>query len=207
MTPLSPVPYRDVYSAYDMSLICGVDIEVAKEWIFKGEIPSFKVLGGHLRVKSEDLEAFLEKKNMPRPDNWTQKNNRYKVLLVEDEVDLLDIVGELLKEDERFEVDTEASGFGAALKIARWHPDAILLDFLMPGMDGFEVCKKLRRDPLTNDIPVIATTSLSRPENKEAVLKAGVSVFLGKPFQSDKMLQTVRQSLGIEPLSPGTAKS
>ncbi len=191
---------RQIYSPRDLSVLFDVDIATAKDWVVKGDVTSFRVLGGHLRVKHQDLEIFLQKKGKAAPQNWNQEVDRYKVLLVEDEVDLLDIVGELLKEDPRFEVETESSGFGAALKITRWQPDVILLDFLMPGMDGFEVCRKLRKDPQTSDIPVIAITSLSRPESKEAVLKAGVSVFLGKPFQSDKLLETVRQSLGLEPI-------
>lgn len=188
---------KEVFSPYDVSQLCRVPLQVVSEWVQKKELLSFEIPGNHRRILLKDLETFLEQKGYEQPSHWNGKVEKFKVLIAEDEVDLLEIVEELLRDDPRFEVRAESSGFGAALAIAHWHPDLILLDFVMPGMNGFDVCKKLKADPETNDIPIIAITSLSTSENRDAVMKSGISVFLGKPFQSEKMLQTVRELLGL----------
>ena len=68
----------------------------------------------------------------------------------------------------------------------------------MPGLNGFEVCKKIREHPETRDIPVLALTSLTTFENRKAVMDSGVSDFLGKPFYSESLLRKVRVLLGLE---------
>lgn len=188
---------KEIFSPYDISQLCQVPIPLVQGWIDGGELPTFEVPGKHRRVLLSDLEFFLQSKGYPYPPHWGETLEKFKVLLVEDEIDLLEIVIDLLRDDPKLEVEGESTGFGAALAIARWHPDVILLDFVMPDTNGFDVCKKLKSDPQTSDIPIIAITSLSNMENREAVMKAGISVFLGKPFHSSKMLKCIHEILGI----------
>lgn len=187
---------RKVYSPYDISLALQVEEPKVEEWIDSGELPSFKIPGNHSRISWESLNRFLESKKIER-FSWADLIDKFRVLVVEDDSDMLEIIGELLLDIPEAEAQMEASGFGAALKIVNWHPDVILLDFVMPGMDGFEVCRQLKKNPKTKDIPIIAITSLSTSENRNAVKESGISVFLGKPFQADSMLQMVREMLGL----------
>ena len=194
---MNPIRKKEIYAPDDIAQITGMSPKVVQTWLEKADLPSFKVPGNHLRVRFDDLGKFLEKKGFARPLSWKGETEKFRVLLVDDEIDLLEIIQEILKEDPKLDVETESTGFGAALRIANWRPDVILLDFVMPGMDGFEVCKKLKADPLTKDIPIIATTSLSSAKNRDAVLQSGISYFLGKPFQGDMLLKVVRELLGI----------
>jgi len=111
--------------------------------------------------------------------------------------DLLEIIGHLLQDEDRLNIRTEETGFGAVLRIGSWNPDLIVLDFVMPGMDGFEVCKRMKSDLRTCDIPIMALTALCNSESKKAVLETGVSAYLTKPFQSDAVLKSVRELLGL----------
>lgn len=188
---------KGVYSPYDISRLCQESVETVYNWIYRKEIPSFQVPGGHLRIQHDDLEKFVQERHYSVFFDHDKPFEKYRVLAVEDDQDLLDIVAQLLHEDPRLEIRTEDRGFSAGLQVISWHPDLILLDFLMPGMSGFEVCKVLRGNPEIRDIPVLAMTSLATPENRRAVMEAGVSDFLGKPFHSDEFLQKIRNLLGI----------
>ena len=193
------MPKKTVYSPYDLSSMLHVGEDKIEEWLRSGELASFKIPGNHSRIRFESLEKFFADKNISQPEAWKASlPQKFRILVVEDDSDMLEIIGELLNEENQAEVQMESSGFGAALKIMNWHPDLILLDFVMPGMDGFEVCKQLKKNPKTKDIPILAITSLSTLDNKKAVMESGISAFLGKPFQADRMFFMVRQLLGLQ---------
>lgn len=69
----------------------------------------------------------------------------------------------------------------------RHHPDAVILDVMMPDIDGYEVFESLRSDPDTRDIPVLILSSLSDPANRAYGVKSGVNAYMGKPFSSDEL--------------------
>ena len=79
--------------------------------------------------------------------------------------------------------------------VERERPDLILLDLMMPGMDGFEVARQLKADPLTASIPIVAVSALARPDDREAALAAGCNDFLRKPFELDDLEALIRTYL------------
>ena len=93
---------------------------------------------------------------------------------------------------EYFDVITASSG-PQAIEIARAEsPDIVLLDVMMPGMDGFEVCKRLKSDPQTAHIPVVMVTALSDVSDRVRGLEAGADDFLTKPIRSDDLSHLLR---------------
>lgn len=125
------------------------------------------------------------------------KGRKFRVLIVEDEVDLLEIIGDVLREQDDFEVRTETNGYDAILTIASWKPDIVLLDFVMPKMNGFELCKLLRQNKETRDVLILAITGLTNPENRRAVYESGITDFMGKPFRGDDLIGKVRTLLEL----------
>ncbi|WP_262695565.1 PleD family two-component system response regulator [Kordiimonas aquimaris] len=99
---------------------------------------------------------------------------------------------------EYFDVLTAYSGPEALDIISREHPDIILLDVMMPGMDGFEVCKRIKADPTTAHIPVVMVTALDQPSDRVAGLEAGADDFLTKPVQDLAMFARVRSLVRLK---------
>ena len=119
------------------------------------------------------------------------------VLVVDDVPENLTVLGELLVRD--YTVRAANSG-AAALKLAALapRPDLILLDLMMPGMDGFEVMSRLRADPLTRDIPVICVTALNATEEEERGLSMGAVDYITKPLRPPVVLARVRTQIELK---------
>lgn len=190
--------YKDVYGPSEIAKICMRPVSEIQSWLEKSRLASFTLPGGHIRVAHESLREFLVQNHVAEPETWKLEKQKPKVLLVEDDPDLLEIITELLKEENWLDVRSENNGFTAGLQIAGWHPDLILLDFLMPGITGFEVCRRLRSQETTCDIPVLALTSLSSEEDRLAIFESGASDYLGKPFHSAVLIKKVKALLGLE---------
>jgi len=117
-----------------------------------------------------------------------------KILIADDEESLRLLVHATL-EDEAHQILEAADGV-EALEIARREkPDLILLDVIMPRMDGLEVCRRLKRDPATSHIPIVMLTVMGREEDREKGLLAGADHYLRKPFSPLQLLYLVETLL------------
>src|SRR5215510_6559922 len=119
------------------------------------------------------------------------------ILVVDDDPKHLRLVDALLQ-PRGYTVVTSADGVEALDQVHRASPDLILLDVMMPQVDGFEVCKLLKDHPATRLIPVVMMTALDRREDRIKGLDAGADDFLAKPVHRDELLARVRTSLRLK---------
>ncbi|MBI4605925.1 MAG: response regulator [Planctomycetes bacterium] len=116
------------------------------------------------------------------------------LLIADDEANLRTLVRTTLEDPEH--TILEAADGSQALELAREKaPDLVLVDWMMPGMNGLEVTKRLRADPATAGTPVIMLTARGQSSDRAQALRAGVSAFLAKPFSPLELLETVRRVL------------
>lgn len=99
---------------------------------------------------------------------------------------------------EYFEVVTAFNGLEALAKIEEHSPDIVLLDVMMPGMDGFEVCKRIKANPKSAHIPVVMVTALDQPSDRVAGLDAGADDFLTKPVDDSALFARVRSLVRLK---------
>ena len=116
------------------------------------------------------------------------------ILIVDDSPENLDVLKSLLSADYNLKA---APNGKIALKISNMlpHPDLILLDIMMPIMDGFEVLKELKKNEETKDIPVIMLTALDSEQNIEKCLKLGAVGYIPKPFEPEIILKKIKENL------------
>ncbi|MBN1220343.1 MAG: response regulator [Anaerolineae bacterium] len=117
------------------------------------------------------------------------ESNR-KVLVIEDDRIMGQMVSEILS-DVGFEVTTAATGMLALEKLKQQPIDFIILDILLPEMDGFEVYQKLQADPQTKDIPVMIVTAWADRKHLDKASQMGIKQFLAKPFTEDELLLAI----------------
>ncbi len=120
---------------------------------------------------------------------------RPRVLLVEDQEDLARNFEELLRMD-GFDVMWTSDGSRAVALARRWHFDAVVLDLVLPGVDGFEVCRLLRSNPSTERIVIIMVTAMDDPRSKIAGLDGGADDYMVKPVVSAELTLRLRKLLG-----------
>lgn len=114
-----------------------------------------------------------------------------RILLVEDEADIAAFIATLLK-SEGFEVRHEADGQKAFVAAVQDPPDLIILDRMLPGLDGLELCRRLRK---TSDVPILMLTALDKPPERVEGLNAGADDYLPKPFDLDELIARIRVQL------------
>jgi DNA-binding response OmpR family regulator len=119
---------------------------------------------------------------------------RRKILVVEDDPDQLEVIRLSLKAA-GFAIGTAASGTDALVKTRSIAPDLIILDLMLPGLNGFDVCESLRRDPATASLPIIMVTGMRSEFGRFAGLESGATDFLLKPFDTDQLVSKVEKLL------------
>lgn len=120
--------------------------------------------------------------------------NKKKILIVEDEESLLKLESILLI-SKGFEVKGVANGRAALEAVAEDKPDLVLLDIMLPEIDGFEVCRQLKSDPATRHIPVIMLTAKKSREDMVRGEKVGADWYITKPFKSAMVIETIQRFL------------
>ena len=115
-----------------------------------------------------------------------------RILVIDDEPDLLEMIAFRLESSGACRVETAADGREGLEKLHASRPDLVLVDLLMPGLDGWEVQRRIRDDPELKDVPVVLLTASPLPEVRQRALKEGFRQVLPKPFDSDDLVARVR---------------
>ena len=182
------------YTTFEAAKICHVTHHSIKNWIKQGLIRASRTPGGHYRILEEDLNAFREKYDMFTP---RRKSGQKQIMIVDDEQDALDLMERILT-TEGFELVTVNTATEVGLKAAQSIPDLILLDFLMPEVNGFEVCKALKENEQTRHVPIMAVTCLTKEDDIERIFASGADEYLPKPFKVEDLLAKVRELVADE---------
>ncbi|HVK74832.1 MAG TPA: response regulator [Kofleriaceae bacterium] len=168
-----------------------------KKWVNDGHIVAFRTPGGHRRIRAADLIAFLDQHKIPVPRPLSNAARR-RVLAVDDDPIQLKAVGRALKKwSEKVEVSLVDNGIDALVEIGAIKPHALVLDVYMPGIDGIEVCRRLKSNPATKDIAVIVTSGRMTAEIEQAARAAGARRVLRKPVDVNAIIEEV----GLSPPS------
>lgn len=119
-----------------------------------------------------------------------------KILVVDDEVNITQIL-EFSIGSEGYEVITAQNGEDAIDKARREQPDLIILDIMMPKIDGYEACRILKANPLTKNIPVVLLTAKGRDIDKRLGYEVGATDYIIKPFSPNKLVDRIHQLLSV----------
>ena len=152
--------------------------------------------------ESRQKERTLAGLDAPRASSAAEAEpptSRGRILAVDDHPSNLELVEELLGGD-GFTIECVTDGAAALAAVARQPPDCVVLDVMMPGMDGFEVCRRLKADRATRYIPVVMLTALSDVDDKIRALDAGAADFLNKPVVREELIARVSSLVRVKHL-------
>jgi excisionase family DNA binding protein len=169
-----------------------------KKWVDDGLLLAFRTPGGHRRIRAADLVSFLVRHEMPIPIDL-QDAAKKRLLIVDDETDQLKALARSFKRfADRVEVTTTSNGIDALVLVGSFHPHAVLLDVYMPGIDGLEVCRRLKKNPATKDVQVYVVSGAFTSALEQKALEAGAVKCLPKPIDAKQVLSLMYPARGGE---------
>ena len=189
--------FKSVLTTGDIANHCHVSQETVANWIRRGRLKAYATPGRHRRVQLVDFRRFLSEHGMPPVDEDRPQNRR--VLVVDDDPSITRMIVDFLDKEGGFDLATAEDGFGAGVQTAIFHPDLMILDLMMPNLDGFAVCERIKSSPETKRVSVLVMTGYSNDENVSRALRSGADYCLAKPFSVHQL------KAKIEELIPTTA--
>lgn len=186
---------QTVLSPQDAAELCYVSARTIRNWIKFEGLKFFKTPGGQYKIRMEDLKDFIKKKNFimaDLKDNTQHPQSIKKILIVDDDEDIVNLL-KLNLINAGFEIETASNGIEAGTRMVEFKPDLIILDIIMPEMDGLEALKYFRESKYTKDKPVIILTSVTKKETINKAMALGATSYLTKPVKIDELIIEIQK--------------
>ena len=186
---------KDVYTTGEAAEICKVSQQTIIRCFDAGRLGGFRVPGSKFRrIPRDALVKFMKDNGIPL-DNLD--SGRRKVLVVDDDAEIVELFVDVLTRDGRFEVKTAASGYDAGVLTQEFNPDLMILDYMLPDINGNVVCKTVRANPALSGIKIIIVSGVVNQDEIDELLKAGADEFVKKPFNIEKLLARIGELLTL----------
>ena len=187
---------KQSFSTSEVARYCHVTPDTIRKWAEAGRIGVFKTPGGHRRIRREDLIRFLVENNIPLHSELREDGVR--ILVVDDEKAIISLIRRFLERAKApFEISVATDGFDAGHQIGTFRPSVVFLDIRLPGLDGFEICRRIKSSPETASTNVIAMTGYYEQDVADRIIELGAITCLKKPFTPDDLRRALAK-VGVE---------
>ncbi|MFA4915778.1 MAG: response regulator [Syntrophales bacterium] len=177
---------------------CSVSPKTIINWIEAGHIKAYKTVGGHRRIKQEDMDEFLKERGMPLPEE-PRSEDRKKILVVDDDKIIVETIVQALEEDEHgYEMISAADGFEAGLQMSHFSPDLLILDIMMPDINGYEVCQRIKNNRDMRDTKIIVLSAYLDDDAFKQMKEYGADACFSKPLPLEQLKFEVAKLLGLK---------
>ena len=186
---------KELFTTGEAADICRVSQQTIIRCFDSGRLEGFRVPGSRFRrIPRESLIKFMKDNRIPLE---TLDSGRKKVLIVDDDAEIVDLLLEVLSKDGRFETKTATSGYEAGIQTQRFRPDCILLDYMLPDVNGSVVCHTIRRNPEFENIKIIIVSGVIKQDEIDQLLKSGAQDFVKKPFDITDLIKRICVTLDL----------
>src|SRR5438445_4140699 len=178
---------KTVFTTGEAAKICKVSQQTIIRCFDNGQLKGFRVPGSKFRrIPREALYKFMKDNGIPTD---ALESGKRKVLLVDDDAELVELMLKFLEEDGRFETRVASTGFDAGMMVKEYHPDLIVLDVMLPDINGKEVCQRVRSDKSMDDVRIICISGMVEDDKIEDLKASGANDFLPKPFEVETLIE------------------
>jgi len=184
---------KDLFTTGEAAEICRVSQQTIIRCFDSGRLRGFRVPGSKFRrIPRQNLVKFMRDNSIPL-DNLD--SGKKKVLVVDDDVEIVELISDILTRDGRFEIRTASSGYEAGMATEQFRPDLILLDYMLPDVNGNVVCQTIRSYPEFENTRIIIVSGVIKQEEIDQLLKSGAQDFVKKPFSISELTEKVDGAL------------
>jgi excisionase family DNA binding protein len=179
-------------STGEIAHICHMSRASVFNWIKTGKLKASRVPGGKYKIFRRDFLGFMKKADLLALVEEDSRPRETRILIVDNQPEIIETIKTFIEKNRpNFYVTGTTSGFEAGQLVHSFKPDVVILDIVMPEIDGFTVCRKIKSEPTTRGINVIAVTGYPSEKNIERIKKEGASVCLTKPLNFDELLNNI----------------
>jgi excisionase family DNA binding protein len=187
---------KTVFTTGEAAKICKVSQQTIIRCFDSGQLKGFRVPGSRFRrIPRDQLYAFMKDNGIPTD---ALESGKRKVLVVDDDQDLVELMVDVFERDGRFEVKTANNGFDAGMLTKEFRPDLVVLDVMLPDINGKEVCQRIRADETLEGVKVICISGMVEQDKVAELKEAGADDFLQKPFKIEELLDRSCEMLDME---------
>ena len=187
---------KTVFTTGEAAKICKVSQQTIIRCFDNGQLKGFRVPGSRFRrIPREMLYKFMKDNGIPTD---ALESGRRKVLLVDDDTELVEVMTKFLEEDGRFDVKIATTGFDAGMLVKEYRPEMIVLDVMLPDINGKEVCQRVRADSTMEDVRILCISGMIEDDKIQDLRLAGADEFMHKPFDAEMLIERMCRLLDME---------
>ena len=180
---------KQVFYTGEAAQICGISQQTIIRCFDRGELKGFLVPGSKFRrIPRDSLIRFMKHNNIPLGQLDSAKR---KVLIVEDDQQIVRLLVDVLNGDGRFETKSTGSGYEAGLLTEKFRPDVLVLDYLLPDINGNLVCQTVRANPDLADTKIVIVSGVIDRNQVDRLLDDGANEFIQKPFDVNHLIDRI----------------
>jgi two-component system OmpR family response regulator len=186
---------KTVFTTGEAADICKVSQQTIIRCFDSGRLKGFRVPGSRFRrIPRDALIAFMKDNNIP-PD--ALESGKQKVLVVDDDPEIVELFVDVLDRDGRFEVKTANTGYDAGVLTQEFLPDLVILDYMLPDINGNVVCQTIRKNPNFEHMKIVIVSGVVNQDEINELLRSGADEFVKKPFNIEKLIERIGELLTV----------
>ncbi len=187
---------KTVFTTGEAAKICKVSQQTIIRCFDNGTLKGFRVPGSRFRrIPREQLYSFMKDNGIPTD---ALESGKRRVLIVDDDEELVELLSDVFAKDGRFDIRTANNGFDAGMLVREFRPDLVVLDVMLPDINGKEVCQRVRSDERLESVKIICISGMVEQDKIAELREAGANDFMHKPFNVDRLLDRACDLLEIE---------
>lgn len=187
---------KTVFTTGEAAKICKVSQQTIIRCFDNGTLKGFRVPGSRFRrIPRDQLFAFMKDNGIPTD---ALESGKRKVLVVDDDEELVELLVDVFDKDGRFDTRVANNGFDAGMMVREFRPDLVVLDVMLPDINGKEVCQRVRQDDSLEAVKIICISGMVEQDKVKDLIEAGADDFMNKPFTVDQLMEKACALLEIE---------
>jgi excisionase family DNA binding protein len=187
---------KDLFTTGEAAEICRVSQQTIIRCFDAGRLEGFRVPGSRFRrIPRQNLVRFMKENNIPLD---AIESGKRKILIVDDDAEIVELLEDVLERDGRFEVKTASSGYEAGMATEKFRPELILLDYMLPDVNGNVVCQTIRKNPEFENIKIIIVSGVVKQDEINQLIKSGAEDFIRKPFNITELTDKITAVLQMK---------
>lgn len=186
--------HKAVYTTGEAAEICKLSQQTIIRCFDSGQLDGFRVPGSKFRrIPHDCLLRFMKENSIPM---GAMQDGKMRVLVVDDDPQIVELFVDVLSGDGRFEIKTAETGYDAGVLTQQFRPDVVILDYMLPDINGNVLCKTIRDNPELAHIKILVISGVINAPEVDDLMEAGADEFIKKPFNIenvvDRMVKLVK---------------